>query len=140
MNNRTNKFEESEKKTWETWGSVLIWSFWQKKHVFVLVAERHSESSFWICIKKPSATSHTGTDVVTLVFEVQDRRSEAARDTEWHAKSNPCKHCTPSLFPCSAETLPLPRSITWFSFPTGNSNLFFIEQSKVLRWSEIKSI
>ena len=85
--------------------------------------EGHSESSFWICFKKSFASSHSGSNVVTYMFKVQNRRTEAARNIEWSSKGNSFKHCTPSVFPCRAKGLPFPRSLTWFPFPTGNTNI-----------------
>ena len=92
-----------------------------KKKLIFGATERYSQSSFRICIKKPFAPSHRGSNVVTLMFEVQNRRLETTRNIKWSSQSNSFKHCIPSFFSSCAKSLPLPRSFPRLSFPTGNT-------------------
>lgn len=118
----TNHFLSNKKKKKLIQIRGILFLPLMKDRIGFGATEGHSESSFWICFKKSFAPSHSGSNVVTYMFEVQNRRTEAARNIEWSSKGNSFKHCTPSVFPCRAKGLPFPRSLTWFPFPTGNTN------------------
>lgn len=89
--------------------------FWQ----WFDATEGHRWGSHRICGEKSASEVDQGSNVVSHMFKIQNRRAKAARDLEWSSQGYPFEHSIQPFLSNSTTSLPFPWSFLWIPSSTG---------------------
>lgn len=100
--------------------------------IFLMSAvEGHNWSCYWVCSPKSIATTYRGSNAISYMPKVQNRTTEADRDSEQSPKSHSFKYSSLFVFSHRSKCWSFWRSFIQLPFPAGTS-------LKIFRWFHIK--